>query len=541
MIRIVHYCLLCALFLINSVCFAIPHTSVKNILPQFKEYVKEARKAWNSPGVSIAIIENGEVYYVNDGVAVVNQNDQITEDSVFCIMSCTKVITVSILQRLVDEGKISLEDKVTDYIPWFRVFNEETTAKVKVKHLISHCIGIPAFSGDSFTHLDWSQAEVITALSAIPLKHPVGEKYGYQNNIVGIAGMLIEKVTGKPLETLMREHIFEPLSMSHSSIGPQKLGLWARGQRFFSGLFSSKAAASPPARVSGHSFVHGKIIAVSPTYQYTFCGTSGVNSCVSDYIKLLACFLNEGVIEFGPHKGERLFSERAWKVMSTEQTNIGHVREDNVQFPVARMKKKTFYYGNGMFGMDYGEHGKYVHLLSHMGAGTGWRSLWFAAPEQKLGIVVFCNHGSIVSNLLPESLVYQFLDLYYKFSNKDWSANILKRHRRGQTMSRSYDCYVLGPPPSASLMCGSYSSNTYGSARVKTSKNKILLIYDNRKIELRHIGGPIFQIDPYELSHNYTDDDLCTVSFRMDKSGAVTSLEISQLNEGSKAFQRVGP
>ncbi|MDR1907493.1 MAG: beta-lactamase family protein [Holosporales bacterium] len=531
---IIHICFLLFTLLFNNAFATITHKTVAEILPQYKEYVKKARESWKAPGVAIAIIENGQVTFISNGVSKVGGNDPITEDSIFCIMSCSKVITVSVLQKLVDEGKISLEDKVTDYIPWFKIGDKETTAKVKVKHLISHCIGLPPFSGDTFSHLDYSQKEIIDILGMIPLKYPVGEKYGYQNVFVGIAGLLVEQVTGKSLDVLMNEYIFEKLEMQRSSVGPDLPGIWARILQFF------KKDRQQMSTVCGHRRVHDQVVVSNSKYQYVFSGTSGVHSCTRDYIKLVACLINGGVIEFGPHKGERLFSERAWQTMSSPQISIGHIRDDNIQFPVVRMKKKSFYYGNGMFGMQYGENERFIRALSHMGAGTGWRSIWFAVPEHKVGIVIFSNYGSNSTNLLPEALTYQFLDMYFGFSDNDWSAAILKKHLRTKKFIKSqYDSYVLGPAIKSNLVIGEYKNDLYGTLSVKEKNDTLWINYRKRNIPLKHIGGPVFELDPNELSSNFCDDDYCNVYFVTDKkTGTVTGVEISQLREGDKIFKK---
>jgi CubicO group peptidase (beta-lactamase class C family) len=505
----------------------------EKIISKFREYVNKARKEWDAPGVAVGIVIDGKVVYINSGVQRVGGTKPITEDSIFCIMSCTKIVTVMLLHRLVDEGKISLDDKVTDYLPEFKLNN--STELVKVRHLISHCIGLPAFVGDTFTHLGFSQKEVLDAVAKIPLKHPVGTKYGYQNLFVGVAGMLIERVTGRPLRELMQEHIFDHLDMPHSSVGPHSDGIWSKIVQYVKQLFKKDKRHTNI--VSGHQLVNGKVIVSTSQYQYVFNGTSGVNSTTSDYAKLLACIINKGVIAFGSQTGQRLVSESAWETMSSQQINIGHVRDDNIQFPVMRMDKKSFYYGNGMFGITYGENGRSIHVLSHMGAGTGWRSVWFAVPNHKVGIVVFCNYGSISTNLLPEALAYKFLDLYFKFSNHDWSADMLKKNLRVRKMFKNqYDCYVLSPPPNPKTLCGVYRNDLYGDLIVEQqSGGGLQLKFRNSSIPMVHVGGQVYKINAYDLTTNYGDDDFCSVYFTSGHD--MNNLTVSLLRD-SGPFRR---
>jgi CubicO group peptidase (beta-lactamase class C family) len=484
--------------------------------------------------VSVAIFADGKVYFVNYGTPLVGSGDHITEDSIFCILSCSKIVTVILLQQFVDEGKISLEDRVIDHLPWFRLQDEKSTAEVKVKHLISHCIGLPAFCGDTFSHFDFSAKEVIDAISTIPLKYPVGKKYGYQNVFVGIAGMLIEKVTGRTLKELMLEKIFQRLEMSHSSVGPHYAGIWDKIVQFF------KRDARHMSIASGHQVVNGEVASSNATYHYVFSGTSGVNSTTSDYIKLVACLVNKGIIEFGAQKGQRLFSTRAWETISSPQIVIGNVKDSNFQFPVDRMNKKSFAYGNGMFCLEYGEGEKFVQILSHMGAGSGWRSFWGVDTERRVGIVIFSNLGSISTSLLPEALGYKFFDMCFGFPEKDWSAIIKKKQMRIQKMYETqYERYVLAPSLKSTYLRGMYRNSLYGEIKVVEKNGSLAVEYRGNCAKLEHVGGTLFSVKSYDLTPNYSDDEHCTIHFSSDNNGHVSGLHVSLIRDGSDFFERV--
>jgi CubicO group peptidase (beta-lactamase class C family) len=520
--------------LIHTVFGAVTLRPVDDYLPAYKEYVKKAAEEWRCPGVSVAIFANGKVYFINHGTPLVGSSDRITENSVFCILSCSKIVTVILLQQLVDEGKISLEDRVIDHLPWFKLHDEKSTAEVKIKHLISHCIGLPAFCGDTFSHFDFSAKEVLDAISTIPLKHPVGKKYGYQNVFVGIAGMLIEKVTGRTLNELMSEQIFKRLEMSHSSLGPHYAGIWDKVLQFF------KRDPRHTSIVSGHQVVNGQVVQSHSTYHYVFSGTSGINSTTSDYVKLVACLVNKGIIEFGAQKGERLFSTRAWDTMSSPQTIIGSVKDSNFQFPVSRMNKKSFSYGNGMFRIEYGENGKFVQMFSHMGAGSGWRSFWAVNTEHRVGIVIFSNLGSVSTSLLPESLGYKFIDMCFDFPEEDWSATIKKKQMRVHKLcDNQYERYVLGPSPKLKYLRGTYRNSVYGELKVSEEKGSLVVEYRGNRALLGHIGGAVFRAKPHDLNPNYSDDEYCTIYFSYDKSGNVNGLHINLIRDGSDFFERV--
>jgi CubicO group peptidase (beta-lactamase class C family) len=510
----------------------LQHRTVEDIKLELIEYTKKARQEWQAPGIVIGIVENGVLTFINDGLLAACKKDEVTQDTIFCIMSCSKIVTVCIIQKLVDEGKISLDDKVVDYLPWFKLKDDAVTQQVKVRHLISHCIGLPPFSGDSIWHLDFSQKEIIEKLAQIRMKNEVGVKFGYQNICVGIAGMLVEKITGKPIHVVAKEYIFDPLDMQRSSIGVHFSSIWQKVVHFF------KKDKRHTGLASGHKLRNGKVVAVDSVYQYVFGGTSGVNSCTSDYIKLIACLANRGIIEFGPNKGTRLLSERAWQAISSKNIGIPSVRKDNIQFPIKRMNPDSFYYGNGMYGMQYGADGRYINIFSHQGAGTGWRSIWICVPDYKFGFVIFSNYGSNSSNLVTEALAYKILDMYLGVHNRDWSVSILKKiNRIRKSYERQYDCFVKGPMPKS--ITGEYQSSFYGAASIKKKSECIYFCYRGKTVPLKHIGGVVFAVDKEPLSENYCDDDSCNLHFVLDAKGEISGFEISLFREGEKTFKKV--
>jgi CubicO group peptidase (beta-lactamase class C family) len=503
----------------------------EGVISSLREYVSSARKQWKSPGVAVGIILNGKVYFINDGVANLETGQKITENSIFCVMSLSKAITVSVIHQLVDEGKINLDDPVVNYLPWFKL--AEGTQDVKVRHLISHCIGLPKFSADTLWHIGFTQKEIIEKLSVIPVCAKPGEKYAYQNMFVGIAGLLIESVLKKPLKEVVDERIFKPLGMGHSSMGSHPSGFWGKISQFF----KKEKQHDSDLLVTGYINLGGaQSASISTDEPYLFEGTSGVNSSTADFLKFVNCIINGGVIRSGENAGgnaggnagKTLLSPRALQDMTTKQVHISDIRNSSSHFPVSRMKPGSFYYGNGVFGFMYGSGEKYEKLLMHEGAGAGWRSIWVALPEHGFGVVVLVNHGSINSNLLPESIAYRVLDSYlhtvYSASSQpslpdiNWSDLFYKSFLSSKKyFKHRFDSYVLGPPPAFESLLGEYESNVYGTLKIASKDNDDLVVkYRGRDIPLKHVGGTVFAFDSNKLTPRYGDDDHGELYFKTD-------------------------
>jgi CubicO group peptidase (beta-lactamase class C family) len=497
----------------------------ENKIKEFQEYVSTARKKWKCPGVSIGIIANGKVYFVNDGVANVDTGKKITEDSIFCVMSLSKVITVSVVQQLVDEGKLNLDDPVTNYLPWFKL--SAGTQDVKVRHLISHCIGLPKFAADTLWHLGFTQKEIIEKLGIIPVCAPPGEKYAYQNMFVGIAGLLIESILKKPLRDIVQERIFEKLGMEHSSMGPHPTGFWGKIKQFF----KKEKKHDPDLLVTGYINYGGPAVSVSTDEPYLFEGTSGVNSSTADYLKFIACLINGGIIESGVNAGTALLSQRAMKEMTSKQIAISDIRNNSSHFPVERMEKGSFYYGNGIFGFNYGTDTKKAKVIMHEGAGAGWRSIWMILPEHNFGFVVLTNYGSINSNLLPEAIAYQLLDLYLNIPGHNWNDWFYKSFLSSKKyFKHRFDAYVLGPPPPLESLSGKYKSEIYGALTIVQKGGGLVAEYRGRDVPLKHVGGTVFSFDANKLTVRYGDDDYGELYFQR-QGNKVDGLKVGLLRE----------
>lgn len=533
--RVTKYFRLWIIALLPLCLWASENQNFEDVLKNYSTYVEKVRKRWQAPGLAIAIFHKGKVHYINSGVTCLGTKDPITENSIFCVMSLTKVATSIILHQLADEGLVDLEAPVTQYLPWFKLSDPEDTKKVKVRHLVSHCIGLPAFSGDTLWHLGFSREEVLTRLANIPLKHKIGEKYGYQNIYVGVAGMLIESVLNKPLPQIIQERIFDPLDMRQSSMGDQSPKWW---EKILIALHLRKAPLMP---ITSHSYVLGKVCPNPYSLEpYEFNGTSGINSSSSDYLKLIRCIGQKGVIASGPHQGERLISERAWKMMSSCQIPIHDPREEFGQFPKQHMRPGSFYYGNGMFGIDYGVPDHFTPVLFHMGACGSWRGFWLTVPGQDFTMILLCNYGPISANLLPEVIGYNLLDHYCKLDQYDWDTTRYQNFEKAKKyLDTVTQLWVPAPCSDYEALVGTYTHSLYGEICISEKNDSLYLSYPTfrRTMKLSHISGGLFSFEEEELIPQHGSIIPGFAIFAITPEGK-TTLNISPLREGEKNFQK---
>ena len=168
---------------------------------------------------SVLVAEKGKVVYAK-GFGMANMEWAIPNqiDTKFRIGSVTKQFTATLILQLVEEGKIKLDGKLGDYLPDYR---KDTGGKITVHQLLNHTSGIPSYTGlpNFFSEISrnpYSVADFVKKFASGDLEFEPGSKFSYNNSGYFLLGAIIEKVTGKSYETVLKERIFEPLGMKNT-------------------------------------------------------------------------------------------------------------------------------------------------------------------------------------------------------------------------------------------------------------------------------------------------------------------------------------
>jgi len=187
--------------------------------------------------VSLIADKSGKVHYKNLlGYADVEAKKPIREDNVFWIASMTKMFAGASMMMLADEGKVSLDDPVTKFIPqlekWMVVEEKDSShvllkpvvRPVTVRHVLSHTSGLTGSSelqketGSDSTPL---KARALSSVTG-PLQWQPGDKYQYGNQGMNIAARIVEIVSGMPYEEFLQKRFFDPLGMTETTFWPSE-------------------------------------------------------------------------------------------------------------------------------------------------------------------------------------------------------------------------------------------------------------------------------------------------------------------------------
>jgi len=197
-----NFCLITGLFFTLN-CLADP----------VDELVKSEMASHHIPGLALKVVQHGkETKTAAYGFANLEWNAPTTPETVFEIGSVTKQFTAACILLLAEEGRLSLDDKISRYL----TNTPPSWGEITIRQLLGHISGIKNYTGlDGFElsrHL--TQEQFIAKAGALPLDFPPGEKFSYCNTGYNLLGYVIENVSGKKYWDFLTEKILGPLHMS---------------------------------------------------------------------------------------------------------------------------------------------------------------------------------------------------------------------------------------------------------------------------------------------------------------------------------------
>lgn len=168
-------------------------------------------------GLSIGVAQGDAILCVKGfGLASVELNVPATADTVYRIGSITKEFTAAAILLLVEEGRISLDDPLTKFLPDY----PQLEGTVTIRQLLHHTSGIrdftrlPAYRPEM--RIDVTPDEVLARFQDLPLNFSPGEEYRYCNSGFFLLGLIVEKASGKPFDDFVQQRLFRKLGLAHT-------------------------------------------------------------------------------------------------------------------------------------------------------------------------------------------------------------------------------------------------------------------------------------------------------------------------------------
>jgi CubicO group peptidase (beta-lactamase class C family) len=195
-------------------------TSLTDVSDWIGETLPTLLEQYDVPAAAVGVLADGEV--VDHAVGVLSRSTGVeaTTEAVFQIGSITKLWTSSLVLQLVDEGEVDLDATVRTYLPEFRIADESAASQITVRQLLTHASG---FEGDIFTETgvgDDCVEKYLAVLHDVPQLFPPGSMWSYNNAGFCVLGRLVEVLREKTYDVALREHLIEPLGITHAATDP---------------------------------------------------------------------------------------------------------------------------------------------------------------------------------------------------------------------------------------------------------------------------------------------------------------------------------
>jgi CubicO group peptidase (beta-lactamase class C family) len=498
----------------GSLALILASTSVGAAPPAgFEQRVEQLRKEYGVPGVTIAVVENGKPTLAHGwGVRDITTNQPVDADTIFFTGSTGKACTNAALATLVDQGKIKWDDKVIDHMPDFRMWDPWVTREMTIRDLLVHRSGLGLGEGDLLfvPNSDLSRKETVRRIRYLKPATSFRSGYAYDNILYMAAGQLIEEISGETWEQYIREHVFAPLGMNHSTV-------------------SDAEFMANPDHARPHSRTGGAIVGLgtqtpldqNATISQNSAPAGGLAISANDMTRWLLTQLGHGKI---PGSDKRLFSDEQSKEMWTPVT-IQEASDYPAQFDVT---EPNFYlYGLGWDVQDY----RGAKLIWHGGAVFGSLAAVALLPDRDVGLYIAVNseEGEMVRGLL-----YELLDHYLGLPRGQWPEKFhefkMGRLNAAAKAVRAAESKPAKAGPSLPLdrYTGDYADPWYGTIKVRKTPSGLT-------IEFPHstgMSGPLthYQYDTFRTNPSLKWIEPAYVTFSLGSDGKVDRITMKAVS-----------
>jgi CubicO group peptidase (beta-lactamase class C family) len=321
---------------------------------QLERSIPELMHKGTVPGLQIALIANGQTSWLGDfGVKDASTGNAVTNETVFEAASLSKTVFAYGVLKLVDQGKLNLDDPLSGYLPSPYLEGDDRLNKITARIVLSHRTGFPNWRQDG---------------NALTIRFTPGERFSYSGEGFVYLAKVIEQITGKPLNEYLTEAVFVPLGMKESSY------VWRNDY--------------DESMASGHDS-DGHAVGVRKSTEAN--AASSLHTTARDYALFVEAIL----------RGTGL-KPATLQQMESPQIAVDPTCTNCTEHPPAELSKTIFWgLGWGIARTNQGD------ALWHWGDNGVFKCFVAAYPKQKNGVVLFTNSENGLA--IAEDIVHQSL------------------------------------------------------------------------------------------------------------------------------------
>ena len=471
----------------NSVLIAKDHA------PTLDETIETAMEQWNVPGLAIAVIRRGKVDLVRGyGVTAVGGQTPVTTDTLFPLASCTKPFTATVLGMLVDDGKLTWDDRVKTHLPQFELQAPFVTREVTVKDLLAHRTGLSS-ANLLWSKNEFSPGEIMNRLKFVPFSNSFRSQFTYNNLMYLVAGQIVEAITEQTWGSQISERILQPLRMTST----------------FTSCPSEGVIAQPHYESNGKAI----LLELERNYSDSIAPAGSIWSTAEDIAKWIRWNLASNRDNAVPVLSANTLSE----------LHSAHIVRSVYRTKTVYPKQIFAAHGLGWWLEDYRGH----RLVRHGGVRNGYLT-WIAfLPEEDFGFAILSNSHQTGINF---ALHHWLLDDFLQQPQEDWSTIVRDDYANGwrRALRESRENYErerkTGTSPSVEReeFTGTFRHDLYGDLTICRREGGLELRFGPRRITtLRHWQDNVFEAD---FTNPMIQD--WHLTFRANKDGSVVSVRI---------------
>jgi CubicO group peptidase (beta-lactamase class C family) len=429
-------------------------------------------KEFAVPGIAIGVVKDGGLVFARGyGVRNTGEPGAVDADTVFAIGSNTKAFTTAALAILVDEGKLKWDDRVIDHLPDFRMWDPYVTREFTIRDLLTHRSGLGLGAGDMMfvTPTDFTRRDLTHALRYLKPASSFRSRFAYDNVLYGVAGDVVQAVSGQSWEDFVTQRIFAPLHMSGCAVSRERLP-------------KTVHTAAPHLSEDGavHAITPLEVTSVAPAGSI-YCNVSGMATWV-------ATQLGHGKAP----DGTRLFSEAQAEEMWTPQTILP------VAGPRAAHTRTHFAaYGLGWQLEDVDGYKR----VSHNGGLPGMVTHVGMMPELNVGVIVLTNQQE---GAALEAISMQLLEAYAGVPKRDWVSLAAESKQARAERIRNADAQnapasnaVPWKPADLDAYVGTFADPWRGTATISRDADALRLTFSHTQAlsgRLAPVGVNLFVV-----------------------------------------------
>ena len=478
----------------------------------FDQRVEQLRRASETPGMAIAIVEGGKTVLAKGyGVRKMGTHLPVDADTIFMTGSTGKAVTVAAIATLVDAGKLKWDDKVVDRLPGFQMYDPWVTREMTVRDLLTHRSGLGLGAGDLLfvPRSNRTRAEIVERLRYIKPATSFRSGYAYDNILYTIAGALIEAVSGQTYEAYLRQHVYKPAGLlTATSDEPTRLATVNR--------------AYPHGRIGGPVRGLGPLQLLDETDQLGGASTPAglLAMSANDLAKWLTIQLSHGKTA----DGGRLFSEASSAAMWNPETiePIGPVPPG---FEATKPMFKAY-----ALGWEVSEYGG-AKIISHSGGVFGFITMVVLIPEKDVAFAITMNAEE---GAVRRGLTNELIDHYLGRPFVDWPTRYktlltsMLTNAKAAVEAKKAAPAGIGPSLPLDRYVGSYIDPWYGRITVARGAKGLTVNFN----ETPRMSGPLehFQYDSFIARFDDKGIEPAYVTFGLDAEGKVERISLAPVS-----------